>query len=149
MAVYRNNPASRRFVGSVLVGTLVLLSFLATAPDVAARAKYSGRDLYRGIMLARGPVAAQIPEIRDRFLVKNADPQVARLVTDFHARLMDTIEEQDPGFMPRFATAMQSGDHFAIDAMLTTGGEAALRAARVLPENRRATEETSRTIPSI
>lgn len=132
-------------VTSVLVGCLLMLSLTTGAGDAYAqnfKERQPGaqilkdEDFYRGIFLAQGPVAYRIPEIRDHLKAYETqqDPRATRIITDFHNRMLDQIRENDATFLSRFAAAMKSQDHFAIDAMLTEGANVTFNAIQNLPE---------------
>jgi hypothetical protein len=125
-----------------MVVTLFVFSLLAGAGDAfAQRAPVAkdrvlrSEDFYTGIFLARGPVAERIPQIRENLqLAARQDPQVTRLVDDFHARLLVQIRTVDPTFLARFGTTMRSGDPSAIDSMIGEGAKVTLQAVRTMPE---------------
>jgi SdpC family antimicrobial peptide len=135
---------THRLASSPFVLTLVaaLFSYGLVLPGLGARPKtpvetYSGEDLYRGILLAYGPVVERIPEIRDhiRPSFDGGNPRLLRAVELFQDQLIDALGARHPGFFDAFGAAMRSGDHLRIQETL-------LDAARI-------TLETLRQSPSI
>lgn len=143
MSLVRARVAFGAPVSSLMAAAVFVFSLIAGAGDAFAQRTplpkervLQGEDFYRGIFLAQGPVAERIPEIREHLQIDKSqhDPQVMRLIDDFHARLISTIRSADPSFLPRFGVTMQSGDHFAIDAMIGEGAKKTLEAVRTMPE---------------
>src|SRR5262249_14246733 len=82
--------------------------------------RLDGQTIYKGIFLATGPVADRVPEISDNLRLVDYLPDESKR-TDLLAtyeRVFAKMEEIEAGFFDRFAGAMQSGDHFAIEAAL-------------------------------
>lgn len=129
-------PVSSLLIASMLAMTLIAGAGDALAAPAAPRNILKGEDFYRGIFLAQGPLADRIPEIRDHMKIdmSKVDPRVMRLIHDFNDRLIDSLAASDPTFMSRFGAAMQSGDHFRIDEMITEGTKATLAAIHEMPE---------------
>ena len=133
------NPVSSLMIAATFAMTLIIGTGDAFARERDGRervAQLSAEDYYRGIFLGQGPVAERIPAIRENLTIDPSkhDPRVMRVIRDFQARLIDSIEASDPTFMPRFAAAMRSGDHFAIDAAIGDGARATVNAMQEMPE---------------
>jgi hypothetical protein len=135
----------RNPVATVLVGCLLMLALTTGAGDAFAQnfkerqpgaSILKDEDFYRGIFLAQGPVAYRIPAIRDHIKAyeNQQDPRAVRIITDFHNRLLDEIRSTDATFLSRFAVAMKSQDHYAIDEMITEGANVTFNAIQNLPE---------------
>jgi len=114
---------------AVFLGFVVLDSTGLAAPARPSAPAFSGAELYRGIILAHGPVAGMIPEIRDQLLPPRVaqDRQLRRAMEMFQDRLIEEIGLTHPQFFDDFAAAMRSGDHLAVQEGLE-------RAARVTLE---------------
>ncbi|MBK8236138.1 MAG: hypothetical protein IPK74_11310 [Deltaproteobacteria bacterium] len=115
-----------------------------SAPEVQAERMFNGEELYDGLLFGLGPVGELVPELaqfdidalssdeRAEFEAKLAEANLStddienardRLAHDegflaFRAQLIDQIRRDDPTFFPRFADAIQSGDHFTVAAAL-------------------------------
>lgn len=116
--------ALRRAVPSAVVPFLVLgLHGCADArtnvvdlDPLETAVAYSGEDFYRGLILGSGPVAAEVPLLRDhlnmdRFL---RDPDMAAFIGSVQQRLIEGIHAVDGTFFDTFADAMRSGDRLRI-----------------------------------
>lgn len=101
---------------AVFLGFVVLDGTGFAAPARPAAPEFSGMDLYRGIILAHGPVAGLIPEIRDQLVPPGLlqDRQLRRAMEMFQDRLIEEIALTHPKFFDEFAAAMRSGDHLAV-----------------------------------
>jgi SdpC family antimicrobial peptide len=80
--------------------------------------------MFKGLVFGNGYVADAIPEIRDNFKVEVLEAQglnKAELL-DVQSRILYQIKLKDPGFLNRFKSAMNSGDHYRIGSMLDTAG---------------------------
>jgi hypothetical protein len=101
---------------AVFLGFVILDDTGLAAPARPAAPEFSGMDLYRGIILAHGPVAGLIPEIRDQLVPPGLlqDRQLRRAMEMFQDRLIEEIALTHPRFFDEFAAAMRSGDHLAV-----------------------------------
>lgn len=113
---------------AVFLGFVVLDGSGLAAPARPAAPQFSGAELYRGIILAHGPVAGLIPEIRDQLLPPRfaQDRQLRRAIEMFQDRLIEEIGLTHPQFFDRFAAAMRSGDHLAVQDGLESAGRVTL-----------------------
>lgn len=116
-------PFCAAFLGFVLLEDSGL-----AAPARPAVPEFSGADLYRGIILAHGPVAGLIPEIRDQLLPPGfvKDSRLLRAIEMFQDRLIEEIGLTHPQFFGGFAAAMRSGDHLAVQEGLENAGRVTL-----------------------
>jgi hypothetical protein len=101
---------------AVFLAFVILDGTGLAAPARPATPEFSGMDLYRGIILAHGPVAGLIPEIRDQLVPPGLlqDRQLRRAMEMFQDRLIEEIALTHPKFFDEFAAAMRSGDHLAV-----------------------------------
>jgi hypothetical protein len=101
---------------AVFLGFVILDGTGLAAPARPAAPEFSGMDLYRGIILAHGPVAGLIPEIRDQLVPPGLlqDRQLRRAMEMFQDRLIEEIALTHPKFFDEFAAAMRSGDHLEV-----------------------------------
>lgn len=101
---------------AVFLGFVILDGTGLAAPSRPAAPEFSGMDLYRGIILAHGPVAGLIPEIRDQLVPPGLlqDRQLRRAMEMFQDRLIEEIALTHPKFFDEFAAAMRSGDHLVV-----------------------------------
>lgn len=133
----------RRVRASLSVLCLSSLGLVACANDVgritevAPQAQYDGRTLYRGIVLGAGPVAEELPPIRRLMAgVKLAtDPAATERLTQFHDRLIASVDALEPTFFGRFEAAMTSKNHLRIQRMLREASELTLSAILTAEEN--------------
>lgn len=113
-----------------MAALLVLLMIPATAGISSAQASttsqrpYDGETIFRGLILGDGPVAKLFPEIwqdpqvlayRQRAEQQNSAEQIAAA----RQKLIHTLRGQDPTFLSRFGTEMQSGDPVRVEGALT------------------------------
>ena len=113
---------------AVFLGFIVLEDSGLAAPARPPAPEFSGTELYRGIILAHGPVAGLIPEIRDQLLPPRfvQDRQLRRAIEMFQDRLIEEIGLTHPQFFGGFAAAMRSGDHLAVQEGLESAGRVTL-----------------------
>jgi hypothetical protein len=132
-------------VSTLMVAATFAMTLIIGTGDAFARERVSGErpdhrlttdDYYRGIFLGQGPVAERIPVIHDNLRIDPSkhDPRVLRVIHDFQARLVDSIRTSDPAFMTRFASAIRSGDHFAIEEAIGDGARVTVKAVQEMPE---------------
>lgn len=127
-----------RFSTLIIVGVLSIGLIMSAVPSAfampmgsgsgqasaASAGPYDGETLFRGMFLDDGPVAQLFPEVwNDSRLVRYRE-QVEQLLTpqqmeQQRQHLLAILNAQDPTFLARFASAMQSGDRIRIDAMMT------------------------------
>jgi len=113
---------------AVFLGFVILDGTGLAAPARPAAPEFSGMELYRGIILAHGPVAGLIPEIRDQLIPPGLlqDRQLRRAMEMFQDRLIEEIALTHPKFFDEFAAAMRSGDHLAVQEGLESAGKVTL-----------------------
>ncbi|MFP2904936.1 sporulation delaying protein family toxin [Pyxidicoccus sp. 3LFB2] len=97
----------------------------------------SGHNLYKGMVFGVGPAAHhfddlwQRPELKSK--LEGADLQAKR---DTAAEaIIAKIAQQDPTYFERFANDLRSGDHLAIDRLLTETKERTFAAAEALRQD--------------
>jgi hypothetical protein len=119
----------------ILIATLLCSGLIA--PGIGALPKatfpvYSGEDLYRGILLADGPVAALIPEIREeiRPSLERGNPRLQQAVRLFQDQLMEALNQRHPEFFADFGEAMRSGDRLRIQETLLAAARTTLETLR-------------------
>jgi len=75
---------------------------------------YGDKDIVKGVLFGAGPVAKLFPEVwKDGTALAPTDGE-----TGFVDEIVTRIEQKDPGFSARFATAVQSGSPVRIAAAL-------------------------------
>src|SRR4051812_10223716 len=76
----------------------------------------SGEQLYRGIILADGPVADLLPEIRDNVKLDNfiTDKEQLATISKANDQVVDQVRKVRPDFFGSFKKDIQSGDHLLI-----------------------------------
>jgi SdpC family antimicrobial peptide len=107
--------------GETPVGTYVELQ--SAEMDGFTLAKYDGKELFRGIILADGPVARSIPTIRDHLMLENSlkDPKALEAARELHERIIALVERNNPEFFGEFEQVILSGDHLEIAAAINRG----------------------------
>lgn len=117
--------------------------FVAAAQAAEAR-PYSGEELYRGLVLAHGPVADLIPEIRDHYRVTNfvQDDDDLKMIEAAQDRIIGAIHDNHPTFFVDFADMVQSGDHLKIHQALEWASEVTLDSVSSLEEVQQLRQET-------
>ncbi|HUD70562.1 MAG TPA: hypothetical protein VMQ62_01260, partial [Dongiaceae bacterium] len=131
----------RHVRGPFVVALIAVFLVAAFEPaGVAAHPKepprsWSGEEMFRGILLADGPVAEFLPEIRDQIrpsLLKG-DPRLRRAVAVFQDQLVEALAQRDPAFFDEFADAMRSRDRLRIERALIEAGQRSVAALRESP----------------
>src|SRR6185436_1705270 len=131
----------RHVRGPFVVALIAVFLVAAFEPaGVAAHPKapprsWSGEQMFRGILLADGPVAQILPEIRDQIrpsLLKG-DPRLRRAVAVFQDQLVEALAQRDPVFFDEFAAAMRSRDRLRIQRALVDAGHRSVAALRESP----------------
>lgn len=124
-----NGPSTHE--GEAPVGQEVQLK--SATYDGFSLAVFGGKELFRGIILADGPVARNIPSIRDHLALENNlhDPSALQSARQLHERILTLIERDQPQLFSEFEQSILSGDHVEISDAVNRG-RAAARA--VLPE---------------
>lgn len=117
--------------------------FVAAAQAAAVR-PYSGEELYRGLVLAHGPVADLIPEIRDHYRVTNfvKDADDLKMIETAQDRIIDAIRDNHPTFFVDFADMVQSGDHLKIHQALSWASEVTMDSVSSLEEVQQLRQQT-------
>ena len=110
--ILRRLPA---VVATLLAAVLALaiLAPLASARGVPEDA--DGRDLFRGLLLGTGEVAASLPEVFGEV------PEQPEEAFEAEELLLAGAEELDPEFFDSFAKRITSGDHVLVDEALNEG----------------------------
>lgn len=110
-----------------------------STPRPAAHARYTGEQLFRGIMLGNGPVSMVIPEVRDFIRPQNfvSNPVVLRTMDDMSDRVVAAVRQYDPSFLDAFGRDMQSGDRIRIQRSLEQARLVTRKAVQALPEMQR------------
>lgn len=93
-------------------------SFARTAPlqgRQSPRTTYNGRELFRGLLLSDGPVAALLPV--DLVQRHDRDATYGREVRE----VLATIDRADPRFFAAFGRQINSGDRHKISVALEQG----------------------------
>ncbi|WP_101787018.1 hypothetical protein [Nonomuraea indica] len=91
-----------------ILGTFLVIGLIGggTARGESSPARYDGKELYRGLFLAEGPVARAHPELS----LHQGQPWTTAEADDLTAR----IEALEPGFFDGFAAGITSGDRVRI-----------------------------------
>ncbi len=130
-----------------------------------AQRRFDGEQLVDGLVFGVGPVADVVPEatqfdfdslteeeqrdLEQRLEQADMSPQDLEDVRgllerseafqEIRAEILDRVRTEDPTFLPRFADAIQSGDHFLIAAALDEAadkvGQAAVGAMEERPND--------------
>ncbi|HST60183.1 MAG TPA: hypothetical protein VLK84_15865 [Longimicrobium sp.] len=132
----------RRRVRAAFAIPMLSLFVLSACQDAMVRpssvplVRADGETLFRGLVLATGPVADQIPEIRDHYRISNFVRTEAQMrdVALVHDRLVSAIRVVDPSFFGRYREAMTSGNHLEIKAMMRESSRVTFRAVATLAE---------------
>ena len=84
----------------------------APASDRATAHRFDGETLFRGLVMMEGPVLGQFPELST--VPTDMPGASAKQAEQARAWVIAEIRKADPAFFPRFAAAMQSGDHLRV-----------------------------------
>lgn len=84
---------------------------------------YSGAELFEGIILAQGEVAANVDPIREHWMARNYvenEEQLQRL-REFNQGIVERVAERQPEFFETFKEDVTSGDRNRIQTALNRG----------------------------
>ena len=102
-------------------------------------AEYSAEQMFRGLVLAQGPVAQEIPEIAEQLAtLDQLTPQQRQDAEVLLDRLTDGVRDIDPDFFEYFAAEVSSGDHVRVMEALTDASAMVNRAMQGIDELRAA-----------
>jgi SdpC family antimicrobial peptide len=104
---------------------------------------YEGEELFRGILLASGPVAESIPEIRDSRMPRNfiADTKRLAAIEAAHELLIARIKQRDPGFFEKYQSMVQSGNELTVERSFAVGAQAVVDAVLSMDDTGAARKE--------
>jgi cannibalism toxin, SdpC family len=104
----------------------------AKGTDVSA---LTGEQLYRGIILAEGPVADLLPELRDNMKMENFISDKGQLaeISKANDQVIETMKKLSPGFFDTFKKDIQSGDHLRIRGALESALKVTQAALSTMP----------------
>lgn len=108
-------------ISSILIICALLISgFSLSNNRVTAKdfPKYSGEDLYKGIVFGQGDVAMQLPQIWDKETLKQYNNRQNSI---FVNRLVKQIKKKDPLYFTELKQAVYSGNQVKIDRYLNIG----------------------------
>lgn len=123
---------SLALVAALLGGAATLLG---STGDVEARSTIrsaDGKELFRGIILGRGPVADALPELWNGSHTAVPDTPEGAAAAMLEQRLVSQIASADPRYFSRFAADVTSGDHARIERALAGARPALEHALAVL-----------------
>ncbi|MEM7160488.1 MAG: hypothetical protein AAF799_47060 [Myxococcota bacterium] len=106
-----------------------------TTEVTSPSAEFSDEDMFRGLVLAQGPVAQEIPEIAEQLAtLDQLSPQQRRVTEDLLDRLTEEVRDIDPDFFEYFAAEVRSGDHIRVMEALTDASGMVNRAMTQIEE---------------
>src|SRR6187402_958272 len=96
---------------------------------------YSSSQVFRGLILGDGPVADDIPAIRQGYRVSNVvEGEELDATRRFMDRVLKALEESDPDALAVFKSDIMSGDHVRINEAMVRGSKMAREAISLQPE---------------
>jgi SdpC family antimicrobial peptide len=109
----------------------------------ARRSRPSGEELFRGIILASGPVADSIPEIRDHRAARNltSDPEKLAMIEAAHDLLIGEISLQQPAFFDRYQKLIESGDELQVQRSFLEGARVLVEALKSIDRSGKVRDE--------
>lgn len=125
-------PVRHRILSFV---TAILVVFVPVALEVHADPgnggpPWSGEDLFRGLLLGQGPVAALFPEIWDEvndYRTKSIPAEKleeAEAAIEYNTnKVMEYILADDHEYFENFAVEVQSGDQLRVEAAILDGAD--------------------------
>lgn len=94
---------------------------------------YTGEQLFKGILLAEGPVVDEIPLLEDMTISNfTTDAEFIKAVSNFNSEIVNEINVENPTFFAEFKTAMQSGKHIDIQNSLLNAKEVLMNVMKKL-----------------
>ncbi|OWL95507.1 hypothetical protein CBQ26_12175 [Deinococcus indicus] len=89
--------------------------------------KFSGQQIFKGVVLGSGPVAELFPEIwkSEQYLaaLREVTPEQMAERTVLEDQLMADVETKFPGFFAEYKTEMTSGDPYRVQRIVREAGE--------------------------
>lgn len=85
--------------------------------DNKSTESYSGRDLFKGIFFAKGPVAEALPAIRNSFsydIIRNMTDEENHQAEMKMNEILDRLENSRPGYFDEFKELINTRDHLLI-----------------------------------
>jgi SdpC family antimicrobial peptide len=116
----------RRFAIPLLAALAAALAACADGGSPAgltqpvAHAQFSGEDVFRGVVLGDGPVAARLPELWSGYALDDSrwTPAHRAAMDRARQRLIDDVRAVDPTFLARFGAALQSHDPLRVQGAM-------------------------------
>lgn len=112
----------------LLVLSLSFNGFAASSPKANIKKSYTGMELFKGIVLGQGEVAAMLP------YTPQQNQASANVQTEKEAlcnEVLNDIASTNPGYFEDFAAAIYSKNHYQIEQAIKEGAALAIKAGVV------------------
>jgi SdpC family antimicrobial peptide len=119
-------PALARALGAAVVAAALTAACSDAgdtplqAPSAPEETRFTGEEVFRGLVFAEGPVAQRVPELTAPIRAEQPDwdEEQRAVVAGWRRELVGDMRALDASFFDRFGEAMQSGEHLRIAAAL-------------------------------
>jgi SdpC family antimicrobial peptide len=101
---------------------------------VSPEKRFSGQELFRGIVLKQGDVAGKIPLIQEIGMLNTMSAAEKLTVARFNGDIIAKIEEMNPSFFSDFQRKIQSGDQLQVKNGINQAVAAFYSAVKEFPE---------------
>lgn len=112
------------------------------SPEGTSPKEYDGQQIFKGLVLAQGPVAEEIPVMQEHFMLENYVQTAAqqKALTTFNEKVVSQIAEERPDYFASFRERITSGNRTEIKEALDDASVVAVEATARL-ESVRAFQE--------
>lgn len=138
------------YVFGVFIFSFLLFIGCTRESDVTPAEVYSGEELFMGVILQKGEVAARLPLI-SKFSVQQANftKQQYSEILQFENSIIAKIKEIEPDFFVKFQKEIQSGKEQRIQKSIEDGREIFVKALQSAPEYQDALHEGQELVAQI
>ncbi|PUA40612.1 hypothetical protein C8Z91_03900 [Paenibacillus elgii] len=122
----------KKMLALFMVVILIMTSSSVFAAGTSPKQKYSGEQIFRGLVFGQGEVARLFPSIWPEEMLVKLNNQQAFAATE---QLMQQIKQLDPTYFDQLEKAAYSGSHLQVRNALATGGELVEKTVKNLQVN--------------
>lgn len=122
------------YVTAPLALAVVLVSCDSQTESVKpSLAAYSGKELFEGLMFAKGEVASAIPELKREIVTRaSISGELLDDIDKVEDNMIKIIEAKNPDYFDNFKASITSGKHILIKRTLSEGEEVMLDAVQTI-----------------
>lgn len=130
-----NAKIFQSIISTILIISIVFLgSPLLSFAQSQSSSKFTGEEVFRGILFGEDPVAKLFPEIwaSDEVAEQLDTKEKVKAWEALKEEVITHIKTNDPTFMDRFGVEMQSGEHLRIQNAMSEASEKITTALKAL-----------------